>query len=162
MLTNSTVPSVNVGTDPAVILSCSAASAPDVKPTVLVVEDDNYVSATIWALLKESNFDVAVAASGADGFKLACTLVPDIIVLDVDLPGMNGLEICRRLKADSCTSGIPIVFLSGQSQLAGQGLALGAEAFLVKPLGICQLPDRLRQILADRASAQNFARACVN
>lgn len=162
MLTTSPITSTNVAANPATILACSSPSAPNIKPTVLLVEDDNYVSATIWTLLKHSDFDVAVAECGVDGFKLARTLTPDIVVLDVNLPDMNGLEICRRLKADPGTSAIPIVFLSGRSEYAQTALDLGGEEFLVKPLGICQLPKCLSQILAKRAAAQNhesFAQA---
>src|SRR5215469_17979726 len=108
---------LNAGPDPAIVLAASFGSASNVKPTVLIVEDDNYVSAAMWALLTNSNFDVAVTANGAEGLKLAQALSPDIIVLDVNLPGMNGLEICRHLKADLNTSDVPVVFLSGQSQL---------------------------------------------
>ena len=126
----------------------------NVKSTVLLVEDDNYVSAAIWTLLKYANFEVTIAASGAEGLKLARSLTPDIVVLDVDLPEMNGLEICRHLKADPGTASLPVIFFSGQSHAAQQALDLGAEAFLFKPKDIGQIPDRLRKILDSRAIAQ--------
>lgn len=130
------------------------SSSANVKSTVLLVEDDNYVSAAVWTLLKHSDFEVTVAASGGEGFKLARTLEPDIVVLDVDLPEMNGLEICRRLKADPDTAFLPVIFFSGQTHLVQKGLGLGAEAFLLKPTDIGKIPGCLRQILDSRASAQ--------
>ena len=126
----------------------------NVKSTVLLVEDDNYVSAAIWTLLKYSNFEVTIAASGAEGLKQARSLAPDIVVLDVGLPDINGLEICRHLKADPGTAFLPIIFFSGQSQFAQQALDLGAEAFLHKPGDIGKIPDCLHEILASRASDQ--------
>lgn len=151
MLTTSQISPATVTVDPATIFACSSASTPNVKHTVLVVEDDNYVSAAIWTLLKYSDFDVAVATCGVDGLKLAQTLTPDIVVLDVNLPDITGLEICRRLKADPSTSDIPIVFLSGRSEYAQTALNLGGEEFLVKPMGITQLPKCLGRILANKA-----------
>lgn len=126
----------------------------NLKFTVLLVEDDNYVTAAIWTVLKESNFDVAIAASGAEGLKLAKMLSPDVVILDVNLPEMNGLEICRQLKGDSGTCDLPVVFLSAENDQERKAIALGAEAFLVKPLGIGQLPNCLSQILASRDIAR--------
>lgn len=156
MLANSPILSTNQAAIPATVLAAPFGSAPNAKPTVLVVEDNNYVSAAIWTILNDFNFDVAVTASGAQGLKLAQMLSPDIVVLDVNLPEMNGLEICRHLKADRGTSNLPVVFFSAESHHAKKAMNLGAEAFLVKPYDICQLPNCLSQILAARASAQTL------
>ena len=149
---------MNPATNPAILLAGASGSAPNAKPTVLLVEDDNYVSAAIWTLLKYSDYDVTIAESGAEGLKLAQSLSPDIVILDVNLPDLNGLEICRRLKADPGTAELPVVFFSGQSERAEEALKLGAEAFLVKPNDIIRLPDCLGQILASRATAQGIAK----
>ncbi|HEX3626906.1 MAG TPA: response regulator [Verrucomicrobiae bacterium] len=148
MATNAPIPSIKIAAN------SETGSTPKAKATVLLVEDDNYVSASIWTLLKYSNFDVAVADSGADGFRLAQSLSPDIVLLDVNLPDMDGLEICRRLKADPATSDIPVVFFSGHGQFAHKALDLGAEAFLTKPNEIVRLADTLTQILTSRATTQ--------
>jgi CheY-like chemotaxis protein len=131
-----------------------SGSALNFRPTVLLVEDDNYVRAAVWTLLKYSDFDVTVAGSGAEGFKLAGSLSPDIVVLDADLPEMTGLEICSRLKADRGTSNLPVVFLSAHNELAQQAFELGAEAFLVKRNDFGRLADCLVHILATRAINQ--------
>jgi CheY-like chemotaxis protein len=132
----------------------SSAPAPNAMPTVLLVEDDNYVSAAIWTLLKYSNFDVTIAETGTEGLKLVGTLSPHIIILDVNLPDINGLEICRRLKADPATSHLPVVFLSARIEFAQEAIAVGAEIFLAKPNDVSRLADTLSQILASRAAAQ--------
>lgn len=156
MLGTSPITSTSTTTTPtpATILARSSGSAPNVRPIVLLVEDDNYVSAAIWTLLQDSNFDVIIAASAAEGLKLVKTLLPDIVVLDVGLPDMNGVEICRRLKTDPRTAGLPVVFFSAQSQFAEEALDLGAKAFLVKPNDIIRLADCLTQVLSSRATAQ--------
>jgi CheY-like chemotaxis protein len=118
------------------------------KPIVLLVEDDHYVSAYIWTLLNQCNFEVVSVTSGAEGLKLAQRLAPDVVVLDVDLPEMSGLEVCRRLKSDPKTSGIPVVFFSGYDEFAEAACDLGAEAFCVKPGDVCRLVDCLCEIIS--------------
>lgn len=123
----------------------------DCKPTVLVIEDDPYVSAVIWTLLNDNNFTTISESSGPDGLQRVRSILPHIVVLDINLPGMNGLEICRQLKADSKTSALPVVVCSGQTYLASEAMELGAAAFLEKPCDIIKLPACLRQILRHSA-----------
>jgi CheY-like chemotaxis protein len=123
---------------------------PASKPTVLVVENDPYISAILWTLLNHFNFQIVSETSGPVGRELARSLSPDAVVLDVDLPGMNGLEICRQLKADPQTRALPVVFCSGQGYLADEALEVGAAAFLKMPGEIIKLPDCLNKILSVR------------
>jgi len=118
------------------------------KPTVLVVEADPYVSAILWTLLDRFNLEVIRAASGPAGRELARNLRLDAVVLDVDLPVMNGLEICRQLKADPETRALPVVFCSRQRYLADEAMEVGAAVFLAKPSEVFKLPGCLRQIIA--------------
>ncbi len=112
-------------------------------PTVLLVEDDPDVSAIMSLLLTDGGFEVSTAWSGPEGLSRARNFAPDIVVLDVNLPGMNGLEICRQLKASPETCGLPVVFCSGERDLAGEAVNLGAAAFLTKPDDILKLADCL-------------------
>jgi DNA-binding response OmpR family regulator len=114
---------------------------------VLQVEDDPHVVTIVEILLGRSNFEVISTDTGREALRLAGSIHPDIITLDVDLPDMNGLEICRQLKADPETALLPVVFFSGQSNLAEEGLALGAAAFLVKPNDLTRLGKCLREII---------------
>lgn len=118
------------------------------KPTVLVVENDPYISAVLWTLLSRFNFEAISETSGPTGRQLARSLRLDALVLDVNLPGINGLEICRQLKADPETRALPVVFCSRQYYLADEAMEVGAAAFLVKPEEVIKLPDCLRRILA--------------
>jgi CheY-like chemotaxis protein len=83
----------------------------------------------------------------ADALQLARHFPPDIVVLDVNLPGMNGLEVCRQLKAAPGTRALPVVFCSGERHLAEDAMDLGAAAFLAKPDDILKLPECLHAIL---------------
>src|SRR6516225_9535090 len=111
------------------------------KPTVLVVEDNPYVSAVLWTLLSRFNFEVISETSAPAGRQLARSLRLDAVVLDVNLPGINGLEICRQLKADPETRALPVIFFSSQQYLADEAMEVGAAAFLTKPGEVIKLPD---------------------
>jgi len=118
------------------------------KPTILVVEGDPYVSAILWTLLDRFNFEVISETSGLVGRELARNLRLDAVVLNVDLPVLNGLEICRQLKADPETRALPVVFCSGQDYLADEAMEVGATVFLAEPNEVFKLPGCLRQIIA--------------
>ena len=118
------------------------------KPAVLVVQDDPYVSAVLWTLLNHSGFDVVSETSAPVGWELARSLRLDAVVLDVNLPVINGLEICRRLKADPATHGLPVIFCSGQGYVADEAMELGAAGFLDTMSDLTQLPDCLRKVFS--------------
>ncbi len=133
---------------PATTTALPGQPDPASKPLVLVVEKDTYSSAILWTLLNHFNFKVFCETSGPVGRQLARSLSPDAVVLDVDLPGMNGLEICRQLKVDPKTRPLPVVFCSRQHYLADEAMELGAAAFLDMPNDIVKLPNCLREILS--------------
>jgi len=138
-----------MATGPAT-LPAKSTPTPVKPPAVLVVEDDPSVFMLILKLLRHYGFTVIHASTGLEGLVMAQNLCPDIVVLDVELPGMSGLEICRQLKSDPKTRPLPVVFCSGQGFLAGEAFDLGAAAFLVKPLDVVHLPACLGKILFDR------------
>jgi CheY-like chemotaxis protein len=125
----------------------------EVKPTVLIAQNDLYVSAILWTLLNRRGFQAISETSGPAARELARTLSPDAVVLDVNLPEMNGLEICRQLKADPGTRMIPVIFCCGQRYLAEEALELGAAGFLAMPGEIFKLPHTLRRTLSARTHA---------
>lgn len=128
------------------------------KSTVLLAEDDPNVSAMICLLLEAHNFHVRIADSGLQALRMAQDLMPDIVVLDINLPEMSGLEICRILKANPQTCTIPVVFCSGEGHLASEAMASGGAAFLEKPDGILKLSGCLGEILSGESknSRHNF------
>ena len=129
--------------------------APRLKPAILLLNGNHYVSAVIWTLLNHFGFEIVSETSGPIGLELARSLFPDAVVLDVNLPGMNGLEICRRLKADPATDTLPVIFCTGQVYLADEAMELGAAAFLDEMSGVIQLPDCLRKILSARTAGSD-------
>jgi DNA-binding response OmpR family regulator len=117
---------------------------------ILVIEDDRDIRELIAFSLSYADLDVDTAGSGAEGLDKARQQAPDMILLDVRMPKMNGFEVCERLKQDVQTQGIPVVFLSarGQESEIQQGLALGAVDYILKPFSPEELPGHVRRILA--------------
>ncbi|MEY4845862.1 MAG: hypothetical protein RL312_2143, partial [Pseudomonadota bacterium] len=116
---------------------------------VLVVDDSLPNRKLLEARLQDEYFEVAGAASGAEAITLAQRWSPDIILLDVLMPGMDGFEACRRLKAQLSTAHIPVVMVTSLNDQGERvrGLDAGADDFLVKPVDQATLFARLRALL---------------
>ncbi|HMQ51085.1 MAG TPA: response regulator transcription factor [Anaerolineae bacterium] len=117
-------------------------------PRVLVVDDDEEVAKSIEATLKR-NYQVCVVHSGVSAIKEARRHLPDIIVLDVIMQGMDGLETCRQLRLDPLLSDIPILFLTalGRPEDRVAGLRAGGDDYLTKPFNLEELQLRIKAIL---------------
>ncbi|MFA7243008.1 MAG: two-component system response regulator [Sulfuricellaceae bacterium] len=125
------------------------------KPLVLVVDDTPLNLSSISGLLKD-HYRIKVANSGERGLKIANSdTQPDLILLDVIMPEMDGYEVCRQLKANPQTAGIPVVFLTGKTAVADEekGLQLGAVDYIAKPVSPPILMARVKTHLALKASA---------
>ncbi|GLY94720.1 response regulator [Actinoplanes sp. NBRC 103695] len=120
-------------------------------PLVLLIEDDPQAADLLSAQLSAAGYRIAVAGSGESGLTVAGTTPPDAIVLDVTLPGIDGFEVIRRLKADARLAGIPVFFASIVDERQA-GLELGASDYFVKPVDQAALLAALAQTLADRSS----------
>jgi len=117
--------------------------------TILVVDDSDAIREVTAAMLRGSGFAVTEAGTGTDALRLAGTR-PDLIVLDVHLPDIDGLEVCRRLKANPDTAAIPVLHLSGTFRAVEdrvRGLEIGADAYLTKPVGLAELVATIRALL---------------
>lgn len=114
------------------------------RPLVLLI-DDCVEQRELYELVLESDLDVIGAGRGAEGVALAVRRHPDAIVLDVDMPEMDGVAVCRLLKSDPATSAIPVLMLTGVEDpgVSAEALAAGAVAILKKPCS----PDMLRQAI---------------
>lgn len=129
----------------------TAPAAPLNKRKVLIIEDDN----DIRAFLKEeveAYFEVEVAEDGTAGLEKARAYDADLIICDVLMPGMNGFEVTRRLKADFETCHIPIVLLTalGSTERQLEGIKAGADAYIPKPFSVRLLLARVFQLIAQR------------
>jgi putative two-component system response regulator len=139
-------------------------------PTVLVVEDDPSNRALLTALLERAGYRAVTANDGPSGLAAALEIAPDLLLLDVGLPGMDGLEMCRRLRADPRTVTLPVVLLTGRTSVDDvvAGLDAGADDFLAKPFHEAELLARLRSarrqalVMAEMESAQGVVAALAN
>ena len=130
------------------------------KTRVLHVDDSRTARHLIRAILREAGFEVVGAATGKEALTLA-TDSPDLILLDVNLPDMSGLEVCRRLRADPTTAAIPIVHLSGERIKAEDqvsGLEGGADGYLTHPVERSVLVAYLKALLRTRRAEAELRR----
>ncbi|MBN1937535.1 MAG: response regulator transcription factor [Anaerolineae bacterium] len=116
---------------------------------ILVVDDDRSVANTIDRLLRSRGHETIVANNGRDALMAAWREQIDIAVLDVMMPGMTGIEVCERLRADPKTATLPIIFLTAKAMLDDKidGFEAGADDYLTKPFDIQELDLRVRAIL---------------
>jgi len=117
---------------------------------ILVVDDDRRITAVLRRGLERAGCQVRVANDGAEGLRLAQEDPPDAVVLDIMMPGMDGLEVCRRLR--SVQPELPVLMLTARDEVADrvEGLDTGADDSLVKPFAFAELLARLRAILRRR------------
>lgn len=140
---------------------------PTARPTpsskILVVDDSAFEQRLLVDLLSELPYSVSVAFNGMQGYQLALAQQPDLILLDVRMPGMDGYAACRLLKANPATQDIPIIFLSGNDNTEERilGLTLGGVDFVGKPFSPGELAARIQVHLnlAMRARQQQAPRA---
>ena len=121
---------------------------------VLVVDDHSMSLELVTELLQQEGNQVLAATSGEVGLRLAAAEAPDLILMDLQLPGMTGYEAIRRLKADPATAAIPVLALTG-SAMRGDDLKVreaGADGYLTKPLDARAFRETLRRILTPGAA----------
>jgi two-component system, cell cycle response regulator DivK len=121
-------------------------------PLVLLVEDSDAVRGAFTVLLEMSGWRVAAAPTGAEALRLASEQPPDLVLLDLGLPDLNGTEVLRRLKADPATQQIPVVALTGHDlpEERAAALAAGCADYLVKPVDTRALLEALPGYMAGR------------
>ena len=116
---------------------------------ILVIEDDEIVARTIARSLRSQDFKLSIARSGVEGLKLARSQGPDLVILDVIMPGMDGYTVCREMRADIRLSDVPVLFLTAKIKDEDKitGFKAGADDYLSKPFNIDELILRVRAIL---------------
>ena len=118
-------------------------------PRILVVEDDPDIAALIAHYLEKAGYDSDVVPEGGRALSQARESQPDLIILDLMLPGLSGLEICKALRADNRTNGLPIIMLTARGEESERilGLDMGADDYVVKPFSPNELMARVRALL---------------
>ena len=122
------------------------------KSHVLVVEDDKSLADVLAYNLDQAGYEVSIARDGQDGLRQAEVKVPDVVLLDLMLPLMDGLEVCRRLRASAVTRDMLIVMLTAKSEESDEviGFSLGADDYVNKPFSIRVLVERVKALLRRR------------
>lgn len=125
----------------------------DQKKTVLIIEDEEDILALLHFNLIKAGYLVLCAAHGEEGLSAALSHPPDLILLDLMLPGLNGLEICRMLRNEESTRELPIIMLTarGEEEDIVRGLELGADDYITKPFSIKVLLARVQTVLRRRS-----------
>lgn len=120
------------------------------KFKILVVDDDAGLRLLLRQMLEFRGFVVVEAETGEEALQLVTQDVPDAIVLDVMMPGIDGLEVCRRVRSQPETAALPIVILSGKvhAEAIKAGMAAGATKYLCKPIAMSDLIDEIRDVLS--------------
>jgi len=115
---------------------------------VLIVDDDATARETLIAMLEGENYQLELATNGPEAIQMADQLHPDLILLDVMMPGMNGYEVCRRMRTTPQLAEVPIILLTALDDRSAllQGIQAGADDFLTKPLDRTELSARVRTI----------------
>lgn len=136
-----------------------ASSEEQTSITVLVIDDDNNITELISLGLKYEGFQVESSQTGEDGLVAAQRLNPALVILDILLPDLDGLEVCSRLRSNPTTRDIPILMLTSKDDVRDRvtGLQQGADDYLVKPFNFEELVARIRAILRRARHGQGEA-----
>ena len=128
---------------------------------ILIVEDERDILHLVKHYLEKEGYRVSTAATGAEGLKLAKSDHPDLLILDLMLPGMDGLEVCKRLRADQPTAALPIIMLTAKAEESDTviGLELGADDYVTKPFSPKALVARVKALLRRIERAKDEAPA---
>jgi two-component system, OmpR family, alkaline phosphatase synthesis response regulator PhoP len=119
------------------------------KETILIVEDEKDIVKMLDYNLKKEGYKTLVAHDGEDALDMANTKYPDLMLLDLMLPGLDGLEVCKQLKLERKTASIPVIMLTAKAQESDKvvGLELGADDYITKPFSPRELIARIKAVL---------------
>lgn len=118
--------------------------------SVLVVDDEPMARTMLRLMLVRAGFEVREAEDGKTALAEVAQVVPDLMILDIMMPGIDGFEVCTRLRSEGQTASLPIIMLSARTdaQSVKKGLELGADRYLTKPVGPDELTRHVREVLS--------------
>ena len=116
---------------------------------VLIVDDDKVIQQLLEVNLELEGYEIAKASDGEEALQQVEAFRPELVLLDVMMPKMDGREVCRRIKSNADTKGIPVIFLSARAQEmdVSSGLELGASAYVTKPFDPVDLIETVQKVL---------------
>jgi DNA-binding response OmpR family regulator len=126
------------------------------KPKILLVDDDEHIVRSLEVYLKMEQFEVITASRGEEALQKVEDLTPDIILLDVMMPGMDGFEVLRKLRESSKTVQLPVIMLTakGQDMDILTGYQLGAASYMTKPFNLTELVDNINMFFEGRTAGE--------
>ncbi|GAB4478532.1 MAG: hypothetical protein Kow00124_23030 [Anaerolineae bacterium] len=124
--------------------------------TVLVVDDEVGALTLIGIMLERGNFEVLKASNAYKALEILKSQIPDLMILDVMMPGMDGIELCRQIRQMDSTRDVPVLILSarGDAESVEEGLSAGANDYLCKPILHHDLITKIREVLDDSGRSQ--------
>jgi len=119
------------------------------KKRVLIVDDEQNIAISVEYLMRREGFDVSVAKDGEDGLAMIRSTKPDLVLLDVMMPKMDGFQVCAAVRADDELADVRIIMLTAKGREAEveKGLSLGADAYIPKPFSTSELVSRVKSLL---------------
>jgi DNA-binding response OmpR family regulator len=120
---------------------------------VLVVDDEEHILMILKDSLEFSGFTIVTATNGEEALEVVAKENPELVVLDIGMPKLDGWEVCRRLKGDPKTKALPIIILTAYAQTSDQrkGMDLGADRFITKPCDLTYLVEEINALLKKKA-----------
>ncbi|MCA9197966.1 MAG: response regulator [Planctomycetales bacterium] len=134
------------------------------KKKILIVEDDTALSDILRYNFEHSGFDVVVAADGREALRQSHVVTPDVVILDIMLPELDGLEVCRRLRSSTGTRDVLIVMLTAKAEELDQlvGFSVGADDYVTKPFSVKVLLQRIKALLRRQETQSDDREVIVN
>src|SRR5205807_336124 len=126
------------------------------RPRILIIEDERALTDVLSYNLEREGYETIVSHDGAEGLRKAQTLLPDLVILDLMLPGLPGLEVCRELRAGERTREVPIIILTARAEETDQvvGFSLGADDYVTKPFSVKVLMQRIKALQRRQGGAE--------
>jgi twitching motility two-component system response regulator PilH len=124
---------------------------------ILVTDDNASARELLTCVLESRGYQVTTACDGSEALQEMKVSLPDLILLDIEMPGMNGCEVCSRVKTRPETQGIPVVLVSGLSDIADRAWAAGADGFVRKPFSLDTLFSEVRRVLSVPVTVEALA-----
>ena len=120
---------------------------------ILIVDDEPNIVVPIQFFMEQNGFTVAVAYNGKDAMDSVAAFGPNLIILDLMLPGMDGFEVCQRIRKNKDWSQIKIIIVTAMGREANmtKGMALGADSYIIKPFSNADMVFKVKSLLADRS-----------
>lgn len=129
--------------------------------TVVLAEDDVDIRDLVQIVLEGLGLQVTAVGTGADALEACRTSTPRLLLLDISMPGMNGLEVCREVRADDQLHDVPVILMTARAQASdvAAGMEAGADTYIIKPFGPIELREHVEALLkrSDAAGAEELA-----